>query len=64
MKLPVRKVYFDKIKKGNKYDGVPHDLTFFGFDTVHAWNTPPTQTFDYAKKQTIALADEMIKRRI
>jgi hypothetical protein len=44
------------------FDGV----WFFGFDTAHFWNDlhPETKTFEWVKKQTIKLCEEMKRKRI
>ena len=47
-----------------EYEGIDKELWFLGFDTVHAYNIKATQTFEYAKKQTIKLADEMVDKGI
>lgn len=60
----------EELTFGGKFEGrmqdekIPSDVTFFGFDTTHCHNTPATQSFEYARKQTIKLADEMIKEGI
>ena len=42
------------------------NLWFIGFDTTHVWNykKPETQTYEYVKKVTIKLANEMIRKGI
>ena len=63
--------FLDKIKTeeltysgdlGGLFDGV----WFFGFDTAHSYNDmyPETKTFEYVKKRTIELCEEMIKKKI
>jgi len=45
---------------------IPKSLWFLGFDTTHIWNSehPITQTLGHVKRQTMKLADEMIRKRI
>jgi hypothetical protein len=45
---------------------IPKSQWFFGFDTLHFWNSeqPTSQPYRSVKRQTLKLADEMIRKRI
>ena len=45
---------------------IPKDISFFGFDSAHAWNqeNPESATFQSVRERTIKLAQEMMAKRI
>jgi hypothetical protein len=59
----VGKIRADELTFGGTFTFIS-GIYFFGFDSAHSWNNPNNNNFESVKKRTIALCNEMVRKRI